>query len=83
MPRRARRFYPTNDATDLTDAQWAAIAPLVVTPSPNGGHPTEIDWRAIVNALRSKPSHRPPMAHASERWSADAFGSLLFRPMES
>jgi putative transposase len=51
MPRRARRSYPTKDATDLTDAQWAAIAPLVVTPSPNGGRPTDIDRRAIVNAL--------------------------------
>ena len=51
MPRRARRSYPTNDATDLTDVQWAAIAPLVAAPSPNGGRPTDIDRRAIVNAL--------------------------------
>jgi transposase len=28
MPRRERRFYPTQDATNLTDAHWAAIAPL-------------------------------------------------------
>ena len=48
MPRRARRSYPTKYATDLTDAQWAAIAPLVITPSPDGGRPTEIDRRAIV-----------------------------------
>jgi putative transposase len=54
MPRRALRSYPTKDATDLTDAQWAAIAPLVVTPSPNGGRPTDIDRRAIVNALLYK-----------------------------
>ena len=54
MPRRARRSYPTKYATELTDAQWAAIAPLVVTPSPNGGRPTDIDRRAIVNALLSK-----------------------------
>jgi putative transposase len=37
MPRRALRSYPTTYATDLTDEQWAAIAPLVATPSPNGG----------------------------------------------
>ena len=71
MPQRARRFYPTNDATDLTDAQWAAIAPLVATPSPNGGRPTDIDRRAIVNALldnhctarqwRMRPNDGPPM----------------------
>ena len=54
MPRRALRSSPTKDATDLTDAQWAALAPLVVTPSPDGGRPTEIDRRAIVNILRSK-----------------------------
>ena len=52
MPRCARRFYPTKYATDLTDAQWAAIAPLVFTPSPNGGRPTDSDRRVIVHALR-------------------------------
>jgi putative transposase len=71
MPRRALRSSPTKDATDLTDEQWAALAPLVVTPSPNGGRPTDIDRRAIVNALLSKhrtgcqwrmlPNHVPPM----------------------
>ena len=54
MPRCALRSYPTNYATDLTDEQWAAIAPLVAAPTPNGGRPIEIDRRAIVNALRSK-----------------------------
>jgi len=71
MPRRALRSYPMKDATDLTDEQWAALAPLVVTPSPNGGRPTDIDRRVIVNALRSKqgaarqwrmlPNDVPPM----------------------
>jgi putative transposase len=71
MPRRALRSYPTNYATDLTDAQWAAIAPLVATPSPNGGRPTDSDRRAIVNALldnhrtgcqwRMLPNDVPPM----------------------
>jgi len=46
MPRRALRSSPTKDATDLTDAQWAAIAPLVVTSSPNGGRPTSIAARS-------------------------------------
>jgi transposase len=56
MPHRELRSYPTKYATDLTDAQWAAIAPLVVTSSPKGGRPTDIDRRAIVNALRD--NHR-------------------------
>ena len=72
MPHRELRSYPTKYATDLTDAQWAAIAPLVITPSPNGGRPTEIDRRAIVNALlykhrtgcqwRMLPKDFPPMS---------------------
>ena len=72
MPRRARRSYPTRDATDRTDAHRGAIAPLVITPSPNGGRPTDSDRRAIVNALRDlhrtggqwrmRPKDVPPMS---------------------
>ncbi len=54
MPKRKRRLYSTQEATDLTDAQWAAIAPIVTTTSSKGGRPTEIDLRAIINALISK-----------------------------
>jgi len=88
MPQRARRFYPTNDATDLTDEQWAAIAPLVATPSPNGGRPTDIDRRAIVNALldnhctarqwRMRPNDGPPMRSVRSSfapWNRD--GTLI------
>jgi len=84
MPRRALRSYSTNDATDLTDAQWAAIAPLVVTSSPHGGRPTEIDRRAIVNALlykhrtarqwRMLPKDFPPMRSVRyyfDKWNRD------------
>ena len=84
MPRRALRSYPTNYATDLTDEQWAAIAPLVITPSPNGGRPTEIDRRAIVNALlyknrtgcqwRMLPKDFPPMSSVRsyfDKWNRD------------
>ncbi len=84
MPRRALRSYPTKYATDLTDEQWAAIAPLVATPSPNGGRPTEIDRRAIVNALlykhrtgcqwRMLPTDFPPMSSVRyyfDKWNRD------------
>ncbi|WP_448545861.1 transposase [Roseiflexus sp.] len=84
MPRRALRSYPTKDATDLTDEQWAAIAPLVAAPSPNGGRPTEIDRRAIVNALlyknrtgcqwRMLPKDLPPMSSVRyyfDKWNRD------------
>jgi len=78
MPRRALRSY------DLTDKQWAALAPPVVTPSPNGGRPTDIDRCAIVNALRSKnrtgcqwrmrPNDVPPMSSVRyyfDKWNRD------------
>ncbi len=42
----ARRAYPT----DLTDAQWAILEPLVPAPKP-GGHPTKHPRREIVNAM--------------------------------
>ncbi len=84
MPRRALRSYPTKDATDLTDEPWAALAPLVVTPSPKGGRPTDIDRRAIVNALLSKhrtarqwrvlPTDVPPMSSVRssfDPWNRD------------
>lgn len=42
-----RTPYPT----DLTDAQWERIAPLLQKPKPYGGRPVEVDLREIVNAL--------------------------------
>jgi len=54
MPKRESRLYPTQYVTDLTNAQWAAIAPIVTNTLLKGGRPTEIDLRAIVNAFTSK-----------------------------
>jgi len=84
MPKRERRLYPTNYPTDLTDEQWTAIEPLVTTTSPKGGRPTEIDLRAIVNALiyknrtgcqwRLLPADFPPMGavrYYFDKWTAD------------
>ena len=42
-----RRPYPT----DLTDEQWAVIAPYVQRP-PGPGAPTTVNLREVVNALR-------------------------------
>jgi putative transposase len=36
--------------SDLTDAQWAIIRPLL-PPSKSGGRPREVDLRAVVNTL--------------------------------
>ncbi|MDW8226475.1 MAG: IS5 family transposase [Anaerolineales bacterium] len=78
------RCYPTNEPTDLTDAQWAAIALIVTTSSPKGGRPTEVDLRAIVNALiyknrtgcqwRMLPADVPPMSavrSSFDKWKRD------------
>ena len=44
-----RRPYPS----DLTDAQWAIVEPLVVRPprADGRGRPREVDLREVVNAL--------------------------------
>jgi transposase len=41
-----RRSYPS----DLTDAQWAILEPLI-PPARSGGRPRKVDMREIVNAL--------------------------------
>ena len=42
----ADRHYPT----DLTDAQWAVLEPLLPPPKP-GGRPRRIAMRQVLNAL--------------------------------
>jgi putative transposase len=42
----ADRHYPT----DLTDAQWAVLEPLLLPPKP-GGRPRRIAMRQVLNAL--------------------------------
>jgi len=40
--------------TDLTDAQWELVEPLLPPPlsgGPQGGRPVEIERRALVNAM--------------------------------
>lgn len=46
----SRKAYPT----DLTDAEWAVLKPLVPAPksgTPKGGRPVTHDRREIVNAI--------------------------------
>jgi putative transposase len=46
---RNRKGYPT----DLTDEQWAIVAPLIppAKQSPHGGRPREVDRREVLNTL--------------------------------
>src|SRR5215212_4930643 len=46
MARKKRRAY----ATDLTDTQWALIAPLIPEAAP-GGRPRKASSRELVNAV--------------------------------
>ena len=42
----AEQLYPT----DLTDAQWEVLAPLLPPPK-RGGRPRRVDLRRVVNAI--------------------------------
>ena len=42
---------PGSYDTDLTDEQWALVAPFVLPPPYEFGPPVRIDRRAIVNAI--------------------------------
>jgi transposase len=79
MPKRRHRAYPT----DLTDAQWAAIADLVPDAVP-GGRPRCASSRELVNAIlyalragqawRLLPHDFPPwqtVYYYLRRWQAE------------
>jgi putative transposase len=74
-----RLAYPT----DLTDAEWRILEPLVPTPAPNG-RPVDYERREIVNAIlywtraggswRMLPHDLPPwptVYYYFRRWSQD------------
>jgi putative transposase len=81
--RRVRRGYPS----DLSDAEWSLIEPLLPAPrcgGPVGGRPEAHPRREIVNAIRylvrcgcpwrSLPADFPPwqtVYHHFHRWQAD------------
>jgi putative transposase len=45
----SRKKYPS----DLTDEQWAIVAPLIppAKSGPHGGHPRQVDMREVLNTL--------------------------------
>jgi transposase len=70
-----RKRYPS----DLTDAEWALLAPLLPPPKP-GGRPRSSDLREIVNAIsywlrggvawRALPHDFPPCKTVYHYWRA-------------
>jgi len=71
----SRRHYPS----DLTDAEWTLLAPLLPPPKP-GGRPRSVDLREIVNAIsywlrggvawRALPRDFPPCKTVYHYWRA-------------
>jgi transposase len=45
---------PRRSATDLTDAEWALIKPVIDTPQTGRGRRRTVDLRAVTNALLYK-----------------------------
>ena len=43
----------TNSLTDLTDAEWALVAPLI-PPAKLGGRPRDVNVREVLNAVFSR-----------------------------
>jgi len=37
-------------SSDLTDAQWSILEPLI-PPAKSGGHPRTVNMREVVNAI--------------------------------
>jgi putative transposase len=75
---------PTHYSTDLTDAQWRLIAPIVSQPLGRRGRPRTIDTRQVINAIlywkrtgcqwRLLPSDFPPyrrVFYYFHVWAAD------------
>lgn len=80
-----RTTYPTN----LTDAQWARLAPLLPAAKP-GGRPRSVDLRAVCDALfyltrsgchwRLLPADFPKWQTVSwyfRQWQADGTGEAI------
>jgi transposase len=62
----ARKAYPS----DLTDAQWARLAPLLPPPRP-GGRPRSVDLREVVNGVVYRGREGCPwraLPHALPPW---------------
>ena len=62
---RSKLRYPS----DLTDAEWAHVAPLI-PPARRGGNRRHVDEREVVNGLMYILSTGLPVASGSEGFAA-------------
>jgi len=88
---RRREPYPS----DLTEAQWALIEPLIPPPKP-GGRPRTVDVREVINAIfyltrtgcpwRMLPREFPPWGtvhYYARRWRLDGTWERLVTVLRS
>src|SRR3954464_4625966 len=71
---RSKLRYPS----DLTDEEWALVAPLIPPPKPGGNKRTR-DMREVVNGLMYVLSTGLPMAGDPEGPAPTQHGLRLFR----
>ena len=60
--------------SDLTDAEWQHIEPLI-PPAKRGGGKRTVDMREVVNGVMYSPEHRMPVALHPERPAAAEHGA--------
>ena len=64
--------------SDLTDAQWDLIAPLI-PPAKPGGRPRKTDMRQVVNTMPLPGARRLPVGSAAARPAAQEHRLGLLR----
>ena len=65
--------------SDLTDAEWALIAPMI-PPAKRGGRKREVDVREVVNGLLYV-LETVPLAPSAQGLSAEEHGAWLLRSL--
>ena len=66
--------------SDLTDEEWALIAPLI-PPAKRGGNKRTVIEREIVNGLMSYPQHGLPMGLSAQGLAAAQHRERLLPPL--
>ena len=74
---RSRLRYPS----DLTDDEWAHVAPLI-PPARRGGNKRQVDVREVMNGIMYVFEHGMPVAGDPERLAATQHGARLSRLVE-
>jgi hypothetical protein len=64
--------------SDLSDAEWARLEPLIPGATP-GGRPRKTDMRAAMNANFDLPAHRLPLALSAPRQRSPDATCVLVR----